>query len=83
MAAAPTSDEIDKAVAIVEQLLGIAAGFYLPLKLALPFIMIGVRFEAGRLKSGLANGSLVPDGRGGIVPASNSKYDPKTGAFLP
>ena len=78
----PTAAEIDKAVAIVDKLLTIAASFYLPLKLALPFIMMGVRYEAGKLERGLADGSLVSDGHGGIVPVSNSRYDPKTGQFL-
>ena len=82
MTTAPTDAEIDKAVSIVDSLLGIAAGFYLPLKLALPFIMIGVRYEAGRLKKGLGDGSLLPDGKGGIVPASNSHYNSRTGQFL-
>jgi hypothetical protein len=27
--------------------------------------------------------SIVPDGRGGVVPATNSPVDPKTGAFTP
>lgn len=27
-------------------------------------------------------GPVVPDGRGGYVPESNSRYDPKTGEFL-
>lgn len=27
-------------------------------------------------------GPIVPDGHGGFVPASNSRYDPKTGRFI-
>lgn len=27
-------------------------------------------------------GKIVPDGQGGWVPESNSRYDPKTGEFL-
>lgn len=27
--------------------------------------------------------AVIPDGQGGFVPADNSRYDPKTGAFLP
>ncbi len=34
------------------------------------------------LASGLADGSLIPDGRGGIIPAhGQSIYDPVTGEF--
>jgi hypothetical protein len=75
-------DDIDKSVAIVDALLGDLAAIYPPASLALPFIKALVGLEAWKLKVGLNNGSLVSDGKGGIVPASNSKYDPKTGVFL-
>jgi hypothetical protein len=29
-----------------------------------------------------APSEVVPDGRGGFVPSTNSKYDPETGKFL-
>jgi hypothetical protein len=30
-----------------------------------------------------APSAVVPDGKGGFVPAGNSHYDPKTGKFVP
>ena len=41
---------------------------------------LGVFLVVNRLSVPI--GPVVPDGQGGMVPASNSRYDPKTGKFL-
>lgn len=43
---------------------------------AAPFISMILTHEANKLKSGLADGSIVPDGRGGLVPDTNSRVMP-------
>lgn len=42
----------------------------------------GLQLLVTHVASGVAAGATVSDGAGGFVPTSNSKYDPKTGAFL-
>ena len=49
---------------------------------ALPIIESLVRHQIAQVKIGIADGTIVADGNGGFVPASNSHYDPKTGEFL-
>jgi hypothetical protein len=58
---------IDMAVATILDLLKIGATFYPPLGVAAPAISMFINFEAHKLKSGLANGSVLPDGQGGFV----------------
>lgn len=77
-----TPDQIDQAAAAVSDLVKVGAVFYPPLAPFVPIIQGFIIYEARKLKSGIADGSIVPDGRGGFVPASNSHYDPKTGRFL-
>jgi hypothetical protein len=35
-----------------------------------------IAFEASKLKIGIANGTIVPDGHGGLVPNTNSRVMP-------
>lgn len=77
-----TAGEIDQAAAVAQDLIIVGAGFYPPLAPIVPLLKAFVVQQAAILKTGLANGSIVPDGRGGFVPASNSHFDPKTGEFL-
>jgi len=74
--------KIDGAVAVINELLKLGALFYGPLGFAYPFIMKVVSGEAEKLKDGLAGGTIIPDGHGGFVPGSNSRYDAKTGQFV-
>lgn len=55
----------------------------LVLKLALPFVQRFIHEKVvGAIREGLKTGAVVPDGRGGYVPSTNSRYDPKTGLFI-
>jgi hypothetical protein len=77
-----TPAQIDEVVVILQDVLKIGATAYPPLAVAAPLISAYIAYEATTIKTGLANGTLVPDGMGGIVPATNSRYDPATGKFL-
>jgi hypothetical protein len=77
-----TEDQIDQAGTIILDLLKIGASFYPPLAVAAPIISSFIKIEGAKLKTGLAAGTILPDGQGGFVPASNSPYDRKTGEFL-
>jgi hypothetical protein len=74
--------KIDGVVTLIDDLVALGGQFYPPLRLAKPIIMSFVNSEAIKLKTGLASGTIVPDGHGGFVPATNSRYDYKTGKFL-
>ena len=77
-----TPAQIDEGVVIMGDLVKVLGQFYAPAALAAPFIMALVKLEAWRLKAGIADGSLVDDGLGGLVPAhGQSIYDPRTGEF--
>jgi hypothetical protein len=71
-----TNDEIDAAVAVLSDLLKVGATFYPPLAVASPAISMFIAFEASKLKIGIANGTIVPDGHGGLVPNTNSRVMP-------
>lgn len=78
-----TEDEkIDAAVNAIIDLLKLGAGLFPALAAAMPVIILFIRWEAHKLKTGISSGAIVPDGDGGFVPASNSRFDPKTGKFL-
>jgi hypothetical protein len=70
------NEEIDVAVAVLGDLLKAGSTFYPPLAVAAPAISMFVKFEANKLKTGIADGSIVPDGRGGLVPNTNSRVMP-------
>jgi hypothetical protein len=74
--------KIDGVVAVINELVKLGGLFYAPLGMAYPFIMHIVSGEADKLKDGLADGTVVPDGHGGFVPGTNSRYDAKTGRFI-
>jgi hypothetical protein len=77
-----TVDEVDAGITALSGVLTFAGKFYPPLALAAPAVVALLRLEAAALRIGVGNGSIVPDGRGGFVPASNSHYDAKTGNFI-
>ena len=78
-----TPAQIDEGVAVMGELVKVIGQLYAPAAAAAPFIMMLVKLEAWKLKAGLADGSLVSDGTPfGVVPKTNSRYDPKTGRFL-
>lgn len=62
-----TSDEIDHTAAVILDLIKIGADVYPPLAFAAPILSSYVRIEAAKLKSGVAAGTILPDGRGGFV----------------
>ncbi len=85
MTTASTEDHaqnIDVAVAVLLDLLKVGAKFYPPLAAAMPILSMFIKYQAYKIKGGLADGTIVPDGAGGWVPITNSRYDPKTGRFL-
>lgn len=75
-------EEIDAGVDALIGVLKFASLFSAKLRLSLPVISIWLRYQAHKLKTGIASGAIVPDGAGGFVPASNSRFDPKTGKFI-
>ena len=77
-----TPAQIDEGVAIMGEVVKDVGAFYAPIAAVAPFIMMLVKLEAWKLKAGIADGSIVDDGRGGLVPKTNSHYNPKTGGFL-
>jgi hypothetical protein len=84
-----TAAEIDRDVAILldglKVILRAGAKVYPPLEMAVlaePIIAFVIKHQAAKLKAGLADGSIISDGHGGFVPATNSRYDPNTGFFV-
>jgi hypothetical protein len=75
-------EDIDRMVAVMTDLLKVGSAFYPPLAVAAPILTSFIQNEASKLHVGLANGTIVPDGRGGFAPVTNSRFDPKTGEFL-
>lgn len=51
-------------------------------ELLIPVVYNAANMGVSSVTADVASGKIVPDGRGGYVPTSNSKYDPKTGQFL-
>jgi hypothetical protein len=76
------AEDIDRAVAVLQDIVKIGAAAYPPLQFAVPLLNAFVAHEGHKLKVGIATGAIVSDGKGGFVPASNSRYDPITGKFL-
>ena len=76
------AENIDKGAAVILDLLKVGAKLYPPLAAAIPILSMFIRLQAHKIKVGLADGTIVPDGAGGLVPITNSRYDPKTGQFL-
>lgn len=77
-----TDEEIDLAAKVIIDLLKLGAEVFPALGPALPTLTVFIRWEAFKLKAGIADGSIVPDGQGGLVPSSNSRYNAKNGKFL-
>lgn len=67
---------IDTAVTIILDLLKVGGAFYPPLGAASPVVSMFINYEAHKLKAGLADGTIVPDNRGGFVPNTNSRVMP-------
>lgn len=82
-AAAPNHGAtIDEVTTFILGSLDIVGAAYPPVVAAMPFIKFFVKHEAMKLKTGIATGTIVPDGQGGFVPSTNSHYNPKTGEFI-
>jgi hypothetical protein len=71
-----TSDEIDMAEAAILDLLKIGSAVYPQLAAAAPVISMFIRLETHKIKIGLADGTIVSDGHGGLVPITNSRIMP-------
>jgi hypothetical protein len=69
----------------VEGVLMAVGAFYPPalaLAAAAPMVQKLAALGLRAIESGLMDGSIIPDGKGGFVPSTNSRYDPATGEFL-
>lgn len=75
-------ETIDEVTNFILGSLDIVGGAYPAVGQALPIIKFFIKREAANLKAGIKSGTIVPDGHGGFVPSSNSRYNPKTGEFL-
>lgn len=73
---------IDAVATLLNEALNVVSVFYPPIQPAVPIIQFFIKHEVAVLKTGLMDGSIVPDGQGGFVPITNSRYDPRTGEFL-
>lgn len=62
-----TSTEIDMAETAALDLLKLSAAGRTDIAIAYPFLSAGVRFLFHKLRVGIANGDIVPDGEGGLV----------------
>ncbi len=62
-----TNEQIDETAAVVIDLIKVGSSFYPPLAFAAPILSSFVQHQAAQLKSGLAAGTILPDGRGGFV----------------
>lgn len=76
------ANNIDLAVAAILRLLNFFAKFSRPLAAAMPILTWIIKYKAHQLKGELADGTIVPDGGGGFVPASNSRVHPSNGRFI-
>ena len=74
---AASSGKYDGAIADIDKLLSMAGGF-LPQAAVAKEILDGLV----ALNRATAPVAVQTDGQGGWVPTTNSRYDPKTGAFL-
>lgn len=78
-----TTDQID---ALVKGIFDVLAAIYPPIGalkfLIIPLLRAAISSAATSIAKGIADGTIVPDGRGGFIPAhGQSKYDPATGEF--
>lgn len=62
-----TSEEIDLAETAAIDLLMIAGAGRTNIAIASPFLRAGIRFLFHKLRVGIADGDIVPDGQGGFV----------------
>ena len=60
-------EDIDRTEAIMIDLLKIGGTFYPPLALATPILTAIIKDYGVNLRTGLADGSVIPDGQGGFV----------------
>ncbi len=77
-----TDEEVEAVLSTARIALNVASSFYPPIKGIAPFLLYLLQRELRKVQQGVASGELVPDGKGGFVPSTNSRYDPKTGEFL-
>ena len=60
-------EDIDRVEAIILNLVTIGAEFYPPMAIAIPILQSLVKYESAKIKAGLADGTIIADGRGGFV----------------
>ena len=78
-----TTNQINE---LIDGIFAVLVAVYPPLTaikfIMLPLLRAAIGTAATSIAKGIADGTLVPDGAGGFVPATNSRYDPKTGNFI-
>jgi len=77
-----TPQQLEDGELAVEKIIAFAADLYPPLALYAPIIDAFLRHQVALIKAGVADGSIIADGKGGFVRSDNSRFDPKTGDFL-
>ena len=60
-------EDIDRTEAIMIDLLKVGGTFYPPLAMAVPILTAAIKHYGAYLRAGLADGSIISDGRGGYV----------------
>jgi hypothetical protein len=65
---------IDIGVICLLDLLKVAAAINPEVAVAAPYISMFINYQAHHIKAGVADGSIVPDDHGGLVPVTNSHY---------
>ena len=78
-----TTNQINE---LIDGIFAVLVALYPPLAVfkivIVPLLRAAVNSAATSLAKGIADGTIVPDGKGGFVPSTNSRYDPATGEFL-
>jgi len=77
-----TQEEVGRALKALEIVVSLASLIYPPLRPLKPLILALLKKVSENFSKDVAKGNIVPDGRGGWVPRTNSLVDPKTGRFL-
>lgn len=77
-----TSVEASQILALFDAVVNAEAIANPKLAILAPIIKWFVSDQLHKLEAGVANGSIVPDGKGGYVPSTNSHYVKSTGEFI-
>ncbi len=71
-----TAAQGDEIISAASQLLDLAAAFWPPVGLVKPVAVWLFAREVHAFVAGVQAGTIIPDGRGGYVPATNSHVRP-------